>query len=123
MAARLVQAVCVAILAAWACLGSAAEPSLQPLPAVAPPASHQSDLASRTIRLVQERRWSDVVSMCEPAARKGTLPPDLKQRYDLAKIHCDIARRHTEIAYRTRLSGLSELDASRVYGEVLGRIG
>lgn len=61
--------------------------------------------------------------MCEPAARKGTLPPDLKHRYDLAKIHCDIARRHTEIAYRTRLAALSELDARRVYGEVLGRIG
>lgn len=123
VAARFFQALCAVLLAASASFAAAAEPSLQPLPTVAPPASHQSDLASRTIRLVQERRWSDVVSMCEPAARKGTLPPDLKHRYDLAKIHCDIARRHTEIAYRTRLAALSELDARRVYGEVLGRIG
>ncbi len=122
-ASHLAQAVWFAVLAAWACVAAAAEPGLQPLPVAAPSASHQSDLASRTIRLVQERRWSDVVSMCETAARKGTLPPDLKHRYDLAKIHCDIARRHTEIAYRTRLAGLSELDARRVYGEVLGRIG
>jgi carboxyl-terminal processing protease len=123
VAARLFQALCAILLAASASFGGAAEPSLQSLPAVTPPASHQSDLASRTIRLVQERRWSDVVSMCEPAARKGTLPPDLQHRYDLAKLHCDIARRHTEIAYRNRLAALSELDARRVYGEVLGRIG
>ena len=84
--------------------------------------SSPNDLASHTIRLVQERRWSDVVSMCETAARKGTLPVDLQHRYDLAKLHCDIARRHTEIAYQKRLAAISELDARRVYGDVLGRI-
>ena len=83
---------------------------------------HHEDLAARTITLVQERRWADVVSMCEPAARKGVLPPDLLQRYDLAKIHCDIARRHAENAYRNRLATLSEEDARRVYAEVLARI-
>jgi carboxyl-terminal processing protease len=119
---RVVQVVTIVLLAACMGLASAADPALQPVPA-AVPAVHQSDLASRTIRLVQERRWSDVVSTCETAARKGTLPADLQQRYDLAKIHCDISRRHTESAYRTRLAGLSEADARRVYGDVLGRIG
>ena len=52
--------------------------------------SSPNDLASHTIRLVQERRWSDVVSMCETAARKGTLPVDLQHRYDLAKLHCEL---------------------------------
>lgn len=119
---RVVQVVTIVLLSAWMGLASAADPALQPVQ-VAAPAVHQSDLASRTIRLVQERRWSDVVSTCETAARKGTLPADLQQRYDLAKIHCDISRRHTESAYRTRLAGLSEGDARRVYGDVLGRIG
>ncbi len=119
---RVVQVVTIVLLSAWMGLASAADPALQPVQAAAP-AVHQSDLASRTIRLVQERRWSDVVSTCETAARKGTLPADLQQRYDLAKIHCDISRRHTESAYRTRLAGLSEGDARRVYGDVLGRIG
>ncbi len=123
VAARFVRVVAAVFLLAGGWTAAANEPALKPLPAVAPPASHQSDLASRTIRLVQERRWSDVVSMCETAARKGTLPSDLRHRYDLAKIHCDIARRHTEVAYRNRLAGLTELDARRVYGEVLGRIG
>lgn len=119
---RVVQVVTIVLLAAWMGLAIAADPALQPVQAAAA-AVHQSDLASRTIRLVQERRWSDVVSACETAARKGTLPADLQQRYDLAKIHCDISRRHTESAYRTRLAGLSEADARRVYGDVLGRIG
>jgi carboxyl-terminal processing protease len=85
-------------------------------------AQHHDDLAARTITLVQERRWADVVSMCEPAARKGVLPADLQQRYDLAKIHCDISRRYAEVAYRDHLKVMAEADARRVYGEVLSRI-
>jgi len=80
------------------------------------------DLAAKTNLLAGERRWADVVSICEPAARKGTLAPELQQRYDLAKIHCDLAKRHAEHAFRAQLAKLSEADARRVYGEVLSRI-
>lgn len=81
------------------------------------------DLAARTTALVHEGRWADVVKICETAARKGTLDPALARQYDLAKLHCDIARRHAEPAYRHQLSRLSEADARRAYGEVLSRIG
>ena len=81
------------------------------------------DLATRTTALVHEGRWADVVGICETAARKGTLAPSLRQQYDLAKLHCDIARRHAEPAFRGQLLSLSETDARRVYGEVLARIG
>jgi carboxyl-terminal processing protease len=81
------------------------------------------DLAARTTALVHEGRWADVVGICETAARKGTLAPSLRQQYDLAKLHCDIARRHAEPAFRGQLLSLSETDARRVYGEVLARIG
>jgi carboxyl-terminal processing protease len=86
-------------------------------------AAHPDDLASRTTALVHEGRWSDVVKICETAARKGTLDPALSRQYDLAKLHCDIARRHAEPAYRRQLSLLSEAEARRAYGEVLSRIG
>ncbi len=92
------------------------------LPAIALPAPHE-DLASRTTALAHQGRWADVVSICEMAARKGTLDPALRDRYDLAKLHCDVARRHAEPAFRERLASLSEADARRVYAEVLGRIG
>ncbi|RLS42795.1 MAG: S41 family peptidase [Planctomycetota bacterium] len=81
------------------------------------------DLAARTTALVHEGRWADVVGICETAARKGTLAPSLRQQYDLAKLHCDVARRHAEPAFRGQLLSLSETDARRVYGEVLARIG
>lgn len=120
-------------VAASAQSSSAQPDSVQPLRApIAPePADIGSiavavpyeDLATRTTALVHEGRWADVVGICETAARKGTLAPGLRQQYDLAKLHCDIARRHAEPAFRGQLLSLSETDARRVYGEVLARIG
>jgi len=119
-------------------VAASAEPSAQPASAqpvwvpIAPePADIGSiavsvpheDLATRTTALVHEGRWADVVGICETAARKGTLAPSLRQQYDLAKLHCDVARRHAEPAFRGQLLSLSETDARRVYGEVLTRIG
>jgi len=86
-------------------------------------AAGQDDAVARSSVFERERRWSDVVSVCETAARKGTLSPELQQRYDLAKIHCDLARRHCEHAFRVQLGKLAETDARRLYAEVLGRIG
>ena len=100
----------------------AAESPLPWSPAGQPSAAHADDLASRAETLVHQGRWSDVVSMCEVAARKGVLSPALRHQYDLAKLHCDIARRHAEPAFRRQLQALSEADARRVYGEVLARI-
>ncbi|NDC63809.1 MAG: S41 family peptidase [Planctomycetia bacterium] len=94
-------------------------PSLVPLPAASLP---QDDLVARAVVLEQQQRWSDVVSICESAARKGPLPVELQRRYDLAKIHCDISRRHGEQAFRSQLARLTEADARRVYAEVLSRI-
>jgi len=86
-------------------------------------AGAQDDLVVRSTMLEREQRWADVVSLCETAARKGALAPELQQRYDLAKIHCDLNRRHCERAFRTQLGKLAETDARRLYAEVLGRIG
>ena len=105
-----------------------AESFLKWVPAGAPGIAQQAaapqadDLAARTTALAHEGRWSDVVKICETAARKGTLDPSLARQYDLAKLHCDVARRHAEPAYRRQLSLLSEAEARRAYGEVLGRI-
>jgi carboxyl-terminal processing protease len=84
--------------------------------------AHADDLAARTSALIHQGRWADVVSICETAARKGKLDPALARQYDLAKLHCDVARRHAEPAFRRQLSTLSEADARRAYGEILGRI-
>ena len=100
----------------------AAEPALDWQSAAVPAAAHADELAARTDSLIHQGRWSDVVSICETAARKGQLAPALQQRYDLAKLHCDIARRHAEPAFRRQLQSLAESDARRVHSEVLARI-
>ena len=101
---------------------AAADPGLTWTAAGHVSTAHADDLASRAATLVHQGRWSDVVSICEVAARKGVLAPSLRQQYDLAKLHCDIARRHAEPAFRRQLQTLSESDARRVYAEVLSRI-
>lgn len=80
------------------------------------------DLANRSTKLEAAGQWAELVSLCEPAARKGSLSPDLFARYDLAKIHCDLARRSAELVYQQELSQLSENDARRLYKECLSRI-
>jgi carboxyl-terminal processing protease len=115
-----------AFLVSFVAATALADPGLRwgPVAPEPPPASHApaEDLAARTATLVHQGRWADVVSMCETAARKGTLAPALVPRYDLAKLHCDIARRHAEPAFRRQLAELDEAAARRVYAEVLARI-
>ncbi|MFN9369355.1 MAG: S41 family peptidase [Planctomycetia bacterium] len=108
---------------------AAGEPALEWRPAAndtvaiaSGPSAPVDDLATRTATLAHEGRWADVISICEPAARKGTLSPTLFQRYDLAKLHCDIARRHAEPAFRRQIDRLTEADARRLYGDALARI-
>jgi carboxyl-terminal processing protease len=103
--------------------GVAAEPALGwTAPSAGQGIELHEDLASKTTLLEQQGRWADVVAACESAARKGHLAPDLQQRYDLAKIHCDVTRRHAETAYRVQLRKVAESDARRLYAEVLARI-
>ena len=61
------------------------------------------DLAVRSTKLEAAGQWPELVSLCETAARKGKLSNELYQRYDLAKIHCDLSRRSAEKAYQEAL--------------------
>ncbi len=80
------------------------------------------DLAVRSTKLEAAGRWAELVSLCEPAARKGQLSADLFERYDLAKIHCDLSRRAAETAYQNELAQLSEADARQLFASCLERI-
>lgn len=93
--------------------GPAATPSLS-IPA--------DDLSVRTGEMEIQRRWTDIVRLCEPAVRTGSLAPEIQRRYEIARIHCDIARRYAETSFRSRLVGLAEHDARRLYADLLARI-
>jgi carboxyl-terminal processing protease len=113
----------VGLVLGLASIAAAGEPGLDWRPVTADAAAPAfDDLATRTATLAHEGRWADLISICEPAARKGTLAPALVQRYDLAKIHCDISRRHAEPAFRHQIGRLTEADARRLYAEALARI-
>jgi len=97
-------------------------PAAPALPAPAHVHSGIDDLAVRTGQMEHERKWSDIVRLCEPAVRTGSLAPQLLQRYDVARIHCDIARRYNETSFRSRIVGLSEAEARRLHTDLLARI-
>jgi carboxyl-terminal processing protease len=119
---RLLHAAVLAVLGLVAAAGAGAAetaPQIRQIPHDLPT---QDDLGARSSQLAGERRWADVVAICETAARKGMLPEEVQHRYDIAKIHCDLSRRHCERAFREQLAKLAETDARRLYAEVLARI-
>jgi len=79
-------------------------------------------LAEKLGALQANERFGEIIAICEPLARQGTLPAPLHDRYDLARIHTDLVRRHSEGAFRQRLAALSEADGRRLHAEVLARI-
>ncbi len=95
--------------------------ALPEAPQIAVPAG-ADELSGRLAILAGEQRWGEVVAACEPHVRQGTLPTTLADRYDLARIHCDLVRRHSEGGFRQRLAGLSEAEGRRLHAEVLSRI-
>jgi len=80
------------------------------------------DLAIRSTKLEAAGQWPELVSLCETAARKGELSDELYQRYDLAKIHCDLDRRSAEKAYQEALRRITEGEARQLFVECLRRI-
>ncbi|MFM8578386.1 MAG: S41 family peptidase [Planctomycetaceae bacterium] len=80
------------------------------------------DLVARAVDLEREGRWTEIIRLCEPLARSGRLSPQLSVRYDVARVHSDLARRYAEPKFRTAVSSLSEADARRLHAELLGRI-
>ena len=80
------------------------------------------DLAIRSTKLEAAGQWPELVSLCETAARKGELSDELYQRYDLAKIHCNLDRRSAEKAYQEALRRITEGEARQLFVECLRRI-
>ena len=101
---------------------AAAQPALTRPAQPARPAAHD-DIVSRATLLASEGRWHEIVRLYEPEVRAGGLTPEVRRHYDIASIHCDIERRYGERNFRGKLQKMQEQEASRLYGELLGRIG
>ncbi len=109
----------------WVPAGPAAtagQPALIRPSQPARPTPHD-DIVSRATLLASEGRWHEIVRLYEPEVRAGGLTPEVRRHYDIASIHCDIERRYGERNFRGKLQKMQEQEASRLYGELLGRIG
>lgn len=87
-----------------------------------PAAPGLDDLVARAVDLEREARWTDIIRLCEPLARSGGLGPQLAARYEVARVHCDLARRYAEPKFRSAVATVSEADARRLHSDLLTRV-
>lgn len=73
-------------------------------------------------QLEREHRWGDALTYYEEALHQYPEQNDLRQRFELAKLHYDLARRYGDRSYRNGIDYMSQGDSLDVYGEVLMKI-
>ena len=79
-------------------------------------------ILSHGTQLEREHRWGDALTHYEQAVRDFPNQTDLRQRFELAKLHYDLGRRYGDRSFRTGVDYMSQDDALDVYGEVLMKI-
>ncbi len=72
--------------------------------------------------LETERRWGEALTVYEDALRNFPRDPDLTQRFNVARIHYDLARRYSDASFREALTTLPANQALEQLGEVLLKV-
>jgi len=113
----------IAITSAMLAVVSLAPRSLaQSSPQSAASMAQVYDYLRRGQTLEGERRWGEAVAHYEEALRQFPDDGSLKRHFDLARLHCDVARRYADRSFRRGLAQLSYSSALDAYGEVLLKI-
>ncbi len=73
-------------------------------------------------QLEREHRWGDALTYYEDALHEFPKQRDLRQRFELAKLHYDLGRRYGDRSFRTGVDYMSQDDALDIYAEVLLKI-
>ena len=81
-----------------------------------------NDYLRRGQFLEGERRWGEAVAHYEEAIRQFPADSSLKERFDFARQHYDVARRYADRSFRDALARLSCNATLDLYGEVLLKI-
>jgi carboxyl-terminal processing protease len=119
MPRKFLSALAGAILAV---LSVAPRSSAQPLAQAPASVAEVYDYLRRGQALEGERRWGEAVAHYEEALRQFPDDGSLKRRFDLARLHCDVARRYADRSFRRGLAQLSYSATLDAYGEVLLKI-
>ncbi|MBL8828244.1 MAG: S41 family peptidase [Planctomycetaceae bacterium] len=72
--------------------------------------------------LETERRWGEALTVYEDALRNFPRDPDLTQRFNVARIHYDLARRYSDVSFRDAIAQLPASQALEQLGEVLLKV-
>jgi carboxyl-terminal processing protease len=101
-----------------------------PLAAAQAPASSDGAAAAAQIsqvlhqgrQLETDRRWGEALSLYEDAVRKFPDDRTIRVRFDVTRLHYDLARRYDDRSFRGMASQLSAEEALDIYDEVLLKI-
>ena len=74
------------------------------------------------LALETESRWVDAVSHYEEAIKEFPENPKIRDRWNLARAHCDVSRRHADGDYLRWARSVSQDEAVGAYLEILQKI-
>lgn len=74
------------------------------------------------LALETESRWSEAAGHYEEAIKEFPDNPRIRDRWNLARAHCDVARRHGESDYVRWSRSVTREEAISTYGEILQKI-
>ena len=70
-------------------------------------------------RLEVEQRWGEALTHYEESLRQFPGDGDLKQHFDIARLHYELGRRYNDRSFRDGLARMSLKDSLDLYNEVL----
>jgi carboxyl-terminal processing protease len=91
-------------------------------PAGADRSASLDDVLRRGQQLETERRWGDALAHYEEAVRQFPEEPALERRFELSRLHYDLARRYGDLTFRNCLKQLSLDQALDLYNDLLLKI-
>ncbi len=104
---------------------SLSRPSVVDSPTAAPVVSTDPRVATwieKGIQLETESRWSEAAGHYEEAIKEFPDNAKIRDRWNLARAHCDVTRRHSESDYVRWSRSVSRDEALNAYGEILQKI-
>lgn len=83
---------------------------------------HIAQWIEKGLELETASRWVEAAGHYEEAVREFPDNPKLRDRWNLARAHCDVARRHGDAEYVRWARSISNQEAIAAYGEILQKI-
>jgi carboxyl-terminal processing protease len=111
---------CLATIALFVAIPAFAQ--LSPTIGFSDPRSEITRLLHQGQQLEQQRRWREALAHYEDAVRQHPGESELRQRFDIVRLHYDLEHRYADQSFCDMAARLSPNEAVDLYGEVLLKI-